>query len=140
MGHGGNHDGGRNRNVRHDVTTKQSVFAKSIFEKEWSDGLLLEDFFDWFLGLFVVQPLTGFVAGVPVLRVFRIESSFNCPLEPRESLSPLSFGFRSRMIAGVSLSLFIKALSGSGRCPSSQLKWQPPVHTENGIRRLNAYT
>jgi hypothetical protein len=41
----------------------------------------MKDFFDWFFGLFVAQPLTEFVTGLPVLRVFRIESSFNSPRE-----------------------------------------------------------
>jgi hypothetical protein len=50
----------------------------------------MEDFFDWFFGLFVAQPLTEFVTGLPVFRVFRIESSFN---SPREFASTFIFWF-----------------------------------------------
>ena len=50
-----------------------------IREEEWSVGLRVDDFFNRFFDLSVAQRLTEFVTGLPVLRVFGTDSSFNSP-------------------------------------------------------------
>jgi len=54
---------------------------QSVCEEEWSVGLSLGDFFGLFQGRSFVQLVTEFVTGLPELRDFRIESSFNSALK-----------------------------------------------------------
>jgi hypothetical protein len=57
------------------------VTIQSVYQEEWSVGLSLDDWFDQLFGFPVAIFLTEFVTGLPVLRVFGIESSFNSTLE-----------------------------------------------------------
>ena len=57
------------------------VTIQGVCQEEWGVGLCRDDLFARLFGLSVAIFLTEFVPGLPVLRAFRIESSFNSTLE-----------------------------------------------------------